>query len=232
MKRQAMIGSRRPERRAEIVSAAGRLIEQKGLEGASLRAIARELGCTTGVLTHHFVSKDDLLHAALDALFRPSDKRLATTANSGANRLAGIRNMLLSILPVSKANQAAARLWLRIVLRAVVDQSLAFDYRQRYGAIRLGFKELLEEGQKAGEFRQDFDPAVEADILFALVDGLIIHALAEPDWFPSERLVTLVDYQLERLTHFPARARRRTQQGIVKSAGNLIARISSPKRTK
>ena len=44
MKRQAMIGSRRPERRAEIVSAAGRIIEQKGLEGASLRAIARELG--------------------------------------------------------------------------------------------------------------------------------------------------------------------------------------------
>jgi len=210
MKRQAMIGSRRPERRAEIVSAAGRIIEQKGLEGASLRAIARELGCTTGVLTHHFVSKEDLLHAALDALFRPFDKRLAA-ANTGADRLADIRRMLLSILPISKTNQAAARLWLRIVLRAVVDQSLAFDYRRRYGAIRLGFKELLVEGQKAGEFRQDFDPAVEADILLALVDGLIIHALAEPDWFPSERLVTLVDHQLERLTSPPAKARRRTQ---------------------
>jgi len=210
MKRQAMIGSRRPERRAEIVSAAGRIIEQKGLEGASLRAIARELGCTTGVLTHHFVSKEDLLHAALDALFRPFDKRLAA-ANTGADRLADIRRMLLSILPISRANQAAARLWLRIVLRAVVDQSLAFDYRRRYGVIRLGFKELLEEGQKAGEFRQDFDPAVEADILLALVDGLIIHALAEPDWFPSERLVTLVDHQLERLISPPAKARRRTQ---------------------
>ena len=215
MKRQAMIGSRRPERRAEIVSAAGRLIEQKGLEGASLRAIARELGCTTGVLTHHFVSKEDLLHAALDALFRPSDKRLAT-ASMGADRLAGIRNMLLFILPVSKANQAAARLWLRIVLRAVVDQSLAFDYRRRYGTIRLGFKKLLEDGQKAGEFRQDFDPAVEADLLFAIVDGLIIHALAEPDWFPSERLVMLVDHQLKRLIHSPVKARR-TQQHTVEA---------------
>jgi AcrR family transcriptional regulator len=156
------------------------------------------------------VSKEDLLHAALDALFRPFFKRLAA-ANTGADRLADIRRMLLSILPVSRANQAAARLWLRIVLRAVVDQSLAFDYRQRYGAIRLGFKELLEEGQKAGEFRQDFDPAVEADILLALVDGLIIHALAESDWFPSERLVTLVDHQLERLTSPLAKARRRTQ---------------------
>src|SRR4030095_5824936 len=108
MKRKAMIGSRRPERRAEIVSAAGRIIEQKGLEGASLRAIARELRCTTGVPTHRFVSKkglphpfvskDALLRAALDALFRPFDQRLAT-ANSGEDRLAGIRRMLLFILP-------------------------------------------------------------------------------------------------------------------------------------
>jgi AcrR family transcriptional regulator len=230
MKRQSMIGSRRPERRAEIVSAAGRIIEQKGLEGASLRAIARELGCTTGVLTHHFVSKDDLLHAALDALFRPFGQRLAI-ANSGADRLAEIRRMLLFILPVSTTTRAAARLWLRIVLRAVVDQSLAFDYRQRYGAIRRGFKELLEEGQKAGEFRQDFDPAVEADILFALVDGLIIHGLAEPDWFPSEHLVMLVDHQLKRLTHLPVKARR-TQRDAGKSPVDIFARTPSPARAK
>jgi hypothetical protein len=33
MKRKATIGLRRPERRAEIVSAARRVIEQKGIEG-------------------------------------------------------------------------------------------------------------------------------------------------------------------------------------------------------
>ncbi|MGH7965325.1 MAG: TetR/AcrR family transcriptional regulator [Candidatus Binatia bacterium] len=199
MKRRAMIGSRRPERRAEIVSAARRVIEQKGFEGASLRAIARELGCTTGVLTHHFASKDDLLLSALDALFRPFDERLAS-AKSGADRLEGMRKTLLHGLPVDEPKQAVMKLWLRIVLRAVVDQPLAFDYRRRYDALRASLIELLEEGQKTGEFRTDFDPAVEADILFALIDGLAIHALAEPDRFPSARLVALVDRQLERLT--------------------------------
>ncbi len=211
MKRHSMVGSRRPERRAEIMRAARRVIEQKGFEGASLRAIARELGCTTGVLTHHFVSKEDLLYSALDVLFRPFDQRLAD-ANSGVDRLEGIRRMLLLVLPVSKTKHAAARLWLRIVLRAVVDQSLAVDYGRRYGALRIGLEELLEEGQKTGEFRSDFDPAVEADILFALVDGLAIHALTEPKRFPSERLVALVDHQLARLTNPPLRACRRTQQ--------------------
>ena len=211
MKRQAMIGSRRPERRAEIVSAAGRIIEQKGLEGASLRAIARELGCTTGVLMYHFVNKEGLFHAALDVLFSPFDQRLAT-AHSGADRLEGVRKTLLLVLPVSKTKQAAARLWLRIVLRAVVDQSLALNYRQRYGILRIGLKELLAEGQKVGEFRQDFDPAVEADILFALVDGLAIQALTEPDRFPSKHLVALVDHQLKRLTNPSVSVHRQIQK--------------------
>ena len=129
--------------------------------------------------------------------------------------------MLLFILPISTTTQAAARLWLRIVLRAVVDKSLAFDYRRRYGAIRLGFKEVLEEGQKTGEFCQDFDPAVEADILFALVDGLIIHTLAEPDWFPPERLVTLVDHQLERLTP----SRRKLAAGLSRALLRALSTI-------
>lgn len=199
MKRKAMIGSRRPERRTEIVSAVRRVIEQKGFEGASLRAIAREIGCTTGVLMHHFVSKADLLLSALDTLFRPFDEGLAN-AKRGTNRLEEMRTLLLDALPVDKPKQAALRLWLRIVLRAVVDQSLAFDYRRRYGALRASFIELFAVGQKTGEFRDDFDPAVEADILFAFIDGLAIHALAEPDRFPSERLMALVDHQLARLT--------------------------------
>lgn len=212
MKRKVMVGSRRPERRAEILSAARRVIEQKGLEGASLRAIARELGCTTGVLTHHFVSKEDLLRSALEAVFRPFEERLAS-ARSGVDRLGGMRQLLLYFLPLDEPKRATVRLWLWIVLRAAVDQSLAFDYRQRSGALRAGFTQLLAEGQKAGEFRADCDPAVEVDTLFALVDGLAIHALAVPERFPSERLVALVDRQLARLTDPAAGSRRRIHHG-------------------
>lgn len=210
MKRKAMIGSRRPERRAEIVNATRRVIEQKGLEGVSLRLIARELGCTTGVLTYHFISKEDLLLSALNAVFPPFDEWLAN-AKSGADRLGEIRQLLLYCLPTDEPRRATIRLWLWIVLRAAVDQPLAFEYRRRYSAFRVGFKNLLEEGQKTGEFRDDFDPAVEADILFAFVDGLAIHALAEPDRFPSERFVSLVDRQLERITHPKAGAQRRSR---------------------
>jgi AcrR family transcriptional regulator len=208
MKRKVMVGSRRPERRAEILSAARRVIGQKGFEGASLRAIARELGCTTGVLMHHFVSKEALLLAALEAVFRPFEERLVST-RGGADRLEGMRQLLLYFLPLDEPKRATVRLWLWIVLRAAVDQSLAFDYRQRSSAFRAGFNQLLAEGQQAGEFRADFDPAVEGDTLFALVDGLAIHALAVPERFPSERLVALVDRQLARLADPAAGARRR-----------------------
>ena len=185
MKRKTMVGSRRPQRRAEIVSAAHRVIEQKGIEGASIRAIARELGCTTGVLMHHFVSKEELLRTTLDEVFRPFDERLAN-AKSQVNRLEGMRQMLLYFLPIDEPKRATVRSWLWIVLHAAVDQSLAFDYRQRSIAFRTNFNELLAEGQKTGVFRADFDPAVETDFLLALVDRQL-ERLINPKAGPRHR---------------------------------------------
>ena len=80
LKRQMTPGSK--ERRAEIVEATQRILNREGVQGASLRAIARELGLTTGSVTHHFRDKEELLCAAVDATFGPFDVLLATDAAS------------------------------------------------------------------------------------------------------------------------------------------------------
>ena len=49
------------ERREEIAEAAWRVIEREGLAGADLREIAREAGYTTGVITHYFRNKRELM---------------------------------------------------------------------------------------------------------------------------------------------------------------------------
>ena len=61
----------KPARRSEIIDATIRVIGRKGLAGASIRAIAHELGQTIGVVTHHFRDKSELLCAALEACFLP-----------------------------------------------------------------------------------------------------------------------------------------------------------------
>lgn len=52
--------------RARIRDAALRLFAERGVEGTTIRDIAREAGVSSGLLRHHFGSKDDL-RAACDA---------------------------------------------------------------------------------------------------------------------------------------------------------------------
>lgn len=50
----------RDARRAAIVAAAAAVFDEHGLEGASMRMIARQAGCTTGAIYPLFASKEDL----------------------------------------------------------------------------------------------------------------------------------------------------------------------------
>lgn len=52
-------------RRQTIVAAARRVFEASGLEGASIRAIAQEAGCTTGAIYPLFRSKEEIFAVVL-----------------------------------------------------------------------------------------------------------------------------------------------------------------------
>lgn len=56
------------EKSAEIVAIARTLFLERGYEGTTMAAIAREAGIATNVVHWYFTSKDDLFIAALDAL--------------------------------------------------------------------------------------------------------------------------------------------------------------------
>ncbi|KZL05085.1 putative HTH-type transcriptional regulator TtgW [Pseudovibrio axinellae] len=55
----------RETRRSLIVTAARDVFAKDGLEGASMRSIAREAGCTTGAIYPYFHGKEELYHAVL-----------------------------------------------------------------------------------------------------------------------------------------------------------------------
>ena len=53
------------DRRIEVAKAAWQVIIREGLDRTSMRAIAQELGSSTGVVTHYFRDKEDLILFAL-----------------------------------------------------------------------------------------------------------------------------------------------------------------------
>jgi AcrR family transcriptional regulator len=54
------------DRRLEVAQAAWRVMIREGLDRTSMRAIAQELGSSTGVVTHYFRDKEELILFALE----------------------------------------------------------------------------------------------------------------------------------------------------------------------
>lgn len=52
----------------DVSEAVWRVMATRGFAGLTLRAVAAELGATTGLLTHYFPTKRALLEHALDLL--------------------------------------------------------------------------------------------------------------------------------------------------------------------
>ena len=53
-------------RRRDVSEAVWRVLADRGFTGLTLRAVATEMGATTGLLTHYFPSKKALVAYALD----------------------------------------------------------------------------------------------------------------------------------------------------------------------
>lgn len=178
------------DRRAEIIAATIRVIGQQGMSGATMRAIAREMGLTTGVISHYFHDKSELLHEALQTCFDP----WTTTLEQGKS-LPGsferLRHLFVSTIPAYSGRRNSRRVWLGLLMHIDHEAKLWEVYKNRYGAIREQVYALFRDAQRVGTIRAGLDAVVECDRLFALCDGLMISVIGEPGRF-TEKLVTQI----------------------------------------
>jgi AcrR family transcriptional regulator len=188
----------RSARHGEVVDATVRVIARDGLSGASLRAIAREIGYTTGVVMHYFKDKEELLVAAAQAVFGPYEE-LLSEALVMEDTFEGLRRICVIPLPTTPEKQLIPRIYAQVLASAETEPAFAEAFRKRYTTIRQGVRMLLAAGQRNGSFRADFDPAAQCDILCALVDGMALQAVSDPVDFAPDRIVTLLTQELEKL---------------------------------
>ena len=186
------------ERRAAIARAAWRTIARHGVDASTVRSIAREAGCSTGVLQHYFPDKDALLLHALRLATAQTGGRMAKRAERAAG-LPALREVLREALPLDADSRLEWRIWLAFWGRAVTDAALAGEQRRRYAEWRGLVRGLLRDAQQRGELPRRLDAAREADALVAFVDGVGISATLEPGRMAAARQRALVDIYLDRL---------------------------------
>src|SRR5215472_18329797 len=107
-------------RRDEILSATWRVIARDGIARATIRAIAREAGCSRGILAHYFDDKADILGSALLLSHRRVGARMDRAAR-GRTGLDALRAVMLEALPLDAQRDLEAQIEISFWARALPD---------------------------------------------------------------------------------------------------------------
>src|SRR6202040_2240984 len=97
------------QRRDEIALVACRVVAEYGFDKASMVRIARQAGCTTGMLAHYFDSRQDIIIAALRLILRRIDERL--TQPQASKTRPDLLTLLTEALPVDAHRRTECAFW-------------------------------------------------------------------------------------------------------------------------
>ncbi|MEM6519012.1 MAG: TetR/AcrR family transcriptional regulator [Cyanobacteria bacterium P01_C01_bin.70] len=188
------------DRRLEVSEAAWRVIVREGLDRTSMRAVAQEMNCTTGVVTHYFRNKQELilfaLHQVTERLQGLMEQAVANLA--GCDRLVA---MLSSFLPIDREHQDILRVWVAFLGYAVGREDLMADHQQSAGELRQVIIQELVSLQGQTIIRPDINPEIEANVLLALVNGLSLDTLIQLKHLSSEQQKIALQSYVNRLLY-------------------------------
>lgn len=172
------------QRREELAEAAARVIARSGIDGASLRGVAAEAGWTTGALVHYFANKRELLAFTLQASLER--RRIANADRAELPPDQALRSMLFDALPTTDQTTLHWIVTLAFAGQASSDTDLAAIQRSAYRDFRSAVIELVAVCHPSVDAEQ------EAERLIALVDGIALQALFDPDlWSPNRQIAAL-----------------------------------------
>ena len=181
------------ETRSKLLDAAECLFQAQGVSRTSLQDIAMRAGTTRGAVYWHFKDKADLFNAMLErvtlpleAYFNQEDNPSERNGDADANALDRTRNAIINAL-TQIVNDAQTRRVLEVATHKVEYVEEHKTIRLRHLAVRNGFLGRVEQGIDAAarqaSLKLAMSPAMAAQGLHALIDGLIQNWLLDPQAF-------------------------------------------------
>lgn len=201
MARRAEQG-RTERRRAELIEVTAREIARVGLERVTLRDIARAGGWTTGIVSHYFVDKRELMIATFRSRADLARARIDDAVSEGAAALPAI---VEAALPLDAERAASWKVWLAFWGVAIGDKELSAIQMERHRTFAAAIEAALRAEQEAGRLG-GADAEREALRLVALLDGIALQAIFEPDRWPADEQLTMVRAHLAQLELAPSGA--------------------------
>lgn len=168
--------------REKIIQAASELFARQGYRGAKLADIARAAGLTEPGLLHHFPSKNHLLMAVLAERDRADRKRFTHEQGTPIDSLQ-------ELMEYNETVPGMVQLFTILVAESIQPEHPGHDFfKQRYHKARSQDIARVVQCQQSGQIRADIPAEDLMVMLLAMMDGLQVQWLLEPEKINMTRL--------------------------------------------
>jgi AcrR family transcriptional regulator len=185
------------ERRERILQAMAQCVVEEGIQGASLRKVAKRANATTGMITHYYRSKNELIVEAL----RQAGVRFRKSLGASGMR-PGIERLKQRFVYRFHSQNEDVPSW-RYFIEYWAASTRSEDLRKHHVDMsRLGtqtIREDIEGAVEAGDARPDIDSNLAADITHALYYGLGILSTLDPENYTEDRAIAIYNTAIERI---------------------------------
>lgn len=167
------------QRRQDVAVAAAQIIARDGLEGLTTRALARKMGCSIGVLSHYFNSKEEIVVAALNWADQRIDQRVEEVLREHPSTESFLP-VIRAALPLDEESDLEWRVRFSMYAYTLTRKSKIPPQSAERHLTRKILASVLAELQQDGKLLDNIDPQVMANIAFDLVVGAAQHLLTLP----------------------------------------------------
>ncbi|MEW4431115.1 TetR family transcriptional regulator C-terminal domain-containing protein [Paenibacillus pabuli] len=186
------------KQRLLVAEAAWRIIRRDGMEQASVRNIAEEAGISAGSMRHYFSTQSELLLYAMNLVSDRVSSRIKQMSFNGSP-MENMKLLLLEFMPNTDEKMAEMEVWFAFTAKSKTDPALKALADKVYDEIRQAIATVITYIVKLNLSRANLNEELEIERLYALVDGLSIHAVLRPDQMTYEIMENALSLHLAAL---------------------------------
>ena len=194
---------RKLEVRTRIYSVARELFAKQGFDATTVDEIASAADVVPATFFNHFQSKQALLGLMTGEVFETLHVMISEHLEGDGSSAEKLRAFVSSAAEGISASRGIARDVLLEFMRGDATAKGPHPYLER---LFEPFVALIEEGQRTGEMRDDYDAAFLAQMAVGMMNSAVTNWLANPDFPVETGLVEAAEFALISLRAEPADA--------------------------
>ncbi|MBD2863985.1 TetR/AcrR family transcriptional regulator [Paenibacillus oceani] len=187
------------QKRKLIAESAWSIIEEKGIEHASIRAVAAAAGLSPGALRHYFSTQDELLLFIVDYYLTRGVARAEERLEISPIPMEAAKEILLQLLPLDAEKRTSVGVWWIFAIRSLTSLALQVKKDELTDGLHYLTQAVLEILAKGRLLPSSVDIQLETFRLAAIVEGLTILALLRPELYTPVTVEQIVTRHLQEL---------------------------------